>query len=47
MISQDALSGIFHAQFIEVGDEDGKLIHKMGFRDTVFSEPRSGDVGQT
>jgi hypothetical protein len=37
MISQDALSGkIFLDQFIEVRDEDGKLIHKMGFRDAVF-----------
>jgi len=36
MISQDALSGkIFLDQFIEVRDEDGKLIHKMGFRDAV------------
>jgi len=36
MISQDALSGkIFLNQFIEVRDEDGKLIHKMGFRDAV------------
>ena len=36
MISQDALGGkISLDQFIEVRDEDGKLIHKMGFRDAV------------
>jgi hypothetical protein len=36
MISHDVLSGkIFLDQFIEVRDEDGKLIHKMGFRDAV------------
>ena len=36
MISQDALGGkISLDQFIEVRDEDGKLVHKMGFRDAV------------
>ena len=36
MLSRDALRGkIFLDQFIEVCDEDGKLIHKMGFRDAV------------
>jgi len=36
MISQDALGGkILLDQFIEVRDEGGKLIHRMGFRDAV------------
>jgi hypothetical protein len=36
MISQDALGGkIMLEQFIEVRDEGGKLIHRMGFRDAV------------
>lgn len=36
MISQDALVGkISLDQFIKVRDVDGKLIHKMGFRDAV------------
>ena len=36
MISHDALGGkISLDQFIEVRDEDGKLVHKMGFRDAV------------
>jgi hypothetical protein len=36
MISQDALSGkISLDQFIEVRDEGGKIVHKMGFRDAV------------
>lgn len=36
MISQDALGGkISLDQFIEVRDEGGKLVHKMGFRDAV------------
>ena len=37
MISQDALGGrISLDQFIEVRDEDGKLIHQTAFRDAVW-----------
>ena len=40
MISQDALGGkISLDQFIEVRDHDGKLVHKMGFRDAVSVGP--------
>jgi hypothetical protein len=36
MISQDALCGkISLNQYIEVRDEDGRLVHKLEFRDAV------------
>lgn len=36
MISQDALGGrIMLNQYIEVRDEDGKLVHQLSFRDAV------------
>jgi hypothetical protein len=36
MISQDALGGrIMLNQYIEVRDDEGKLVHKLEFRDAV------------
>jgi hypothetical protein len=36
MIAQDVLVGrIFLNQYIEVRDEDGKLIHQLAFKDAV------------
>jgi len=42
MISQDALGGrITLDQFIEVRDDTGKLIHKVGFSDAVTISGRA------
>lgn len=42
MISQDALGGRIQLnQFIEVRDENGKLVHQLSFRDAITISGRT------